>query len=140
MTGIDKSYIERRVKEWKKRLESLYALVEKSLADLNGVRCEKKQHVTMYEGLMQSNDVSPKKLPVLDIYKNKMMVASFKPIGLWVVGANGRIDILTENGAYILVDKADYGQEPEWNVFPPQNRQSRFLLDSSFIRELIEKA
>jgi len=137
---VNKRYVEERVEEWKRRLESLYALVVEPLADLKGVRYEKKRQVTIHEGLMQNFHVSPQQLPILDIYKDEIIVVSFMPIGLWVIGANGRIDILTEKGAFILVDKAEYSQPPEWNVFSPQNRGSGSSLDSSFILELVRQA
>jgi hypothetical protein len=140
MVNIDKACIEERVKEWKRRLESLYAFVEEPLAALKGVRCEKKRQVTMYEELMQNFDVNSQQLPILDIYRNETLIVSFKSIGLWVIGANGRIDILTEKGAYILVDKAKFGQPAEWNVFSPQNRRSGSPFDSSFILELVRQA
>ncbi len=140
MTDIDKPHIEERVNDWKRRLESLYTLVEESLASLEGVECKTNRHVTMHEELMQKFDVNPQQLKILDIYKNEQIVVSFKPIGLWVIGANGRVDILSKQGAYILVDQADPGQEPEWNVFSPQDRRSGSCFDSSFIRELVRQA
>jgi len=140
MTDLNRPYIEERIEEWKSRLETLYASVEGSLAGLNGVTCKKERQVRMYEKLMQDFRVSPQPLPILDIYKNGTIVVYFKPIGLWVIGANGRIDILTEKGAYILVDKATYGQPPEWNVFYPQNRRSGSRFDPSLIVKLVKQA
>jgi len=140
MIKIDKQHIEDRVNDWVKRLDSLYTFVEKALVHLDGVRCQRNRNITMYEDLMQKNDVSPQQLPILDIYKNENIVVSFKPIGLWVIGANGRIDILSKNGVHLLVDKADYGQTAEWNLFFPQNRQSAHPFDSSFILKLVNQA
>jgi len=93
----------------------------------------------MYEELMQKYNVGSEDIPMLDIYKNKVIIATFKPVGLWVIGANGRIDILIESGAYIVVDTAEKGKKPEWKVFTPKNRKSGKNLDSSLIMELVNQ-
>ncbi len=139
MNNIDKSYIEKRVKDWKDRLNSLYLLVEDILSAKKNIECKKTRQTTMYEELMQKYDIESEDIPILDIYKDKVIIAIFKPVGLWVIGANGRIDILTEEGAYILADTAEKGKKPEWKVFTPKNRKSGKNLDSSLILDLVNK-
>lgn len=139
MNDIDKSYIKESVKSWKVRINSLYSLVEETLSGQKNLVCKKTRHTTMYEELMQKYNVGSEEIPILDIYKNKVIIATFKPVGLWVLGANGRIDILTESGAYIVVDTAKTGKKPEWKVFTPKNRKSEKNLDSSLIMELVNQ-
>ena len=43
--------------------------------------------------------------------------ALFKPKGLWVIGANGRIDLYTSKGTFIIVDLAERGAAPRWTIF-----------------------
>ena len=40
----------------------------------------------------------------------------FIPMGLWVIGANGRVDIITAKNRYILFDKCVGigSEEPKW--------------------------
>ncbi|MCP4109645.1 MAG: hypothetical protein GY749_29680 [Desulfobacteraceae bacterium] len=137
MSKIDKPFIEGKVKDWKQRLDSLYSLVEKSLTGMQNVECRQTKHMTMYEELMQKFEISPEKIPILDVYKDKNVIATFKPVGLWVIGANGRIDILTKSGAFILVDKAENGENSEWKVFSPKNRKKEEDFDPVFITELV---
>jgi len=137
--NLDKPHVEERVSEWKKRLKDLFSLFEDALSHLKGVECKQTRHTEMYEGLMQAHDVKAQSLPILDVYKNGKMIFSVKPIGLWVIGANGRVDILTERGAYIVVDVAEYGQFPKWRVFSPKDRTSGAFLDSSFIVNLADQ-
>ncbi|MCI4626027.1 MAG: hypothetical protein L3V56_08695 [Candidatus Magnetoovum sp. WYHC-5] len=137
MNGIDKLDIEERVKDWKERLNNLYLLVEKTLSGKKNIICKKNRSTIMYEELMRKYNVNSENIPILDIYKDKIIIAIFEPIGLWVIGANGRVDILTESGAYIVVDIAEKGKEPKWQVFTPKNRRYSKELDSSFITELV---
>lgn len=59
-------------------------------------------------------------------------------MGLWVIGANGRIDILTKSGAYILVDVGEKEGPSNWKVYAPKNRKKGVDFDNKFIAELIE--
>ncbi len=137
MSQINKSYIENMVNDWKKRLDSLYFFVGQSLTGIQNVECRQTKHMTMYEELMQKFEIGPAKIPILDVYKYKNVIASFKPIGLWVTGANGRIDILTKSGAFILVDIAEKGEKPDWKVFSPKSRKKGKDFDPVFIAELV---
>jgi hypothetical protein len=138
MTKIDKPYIKGRVKDWLQRLAALYSFVERTLENSENIECKSTNHMTMYEELMQKSDVEPERVPILDIYKNKTVIASFKPVGLWVVGANGRVDILTKSGAFILVDVADKGKKSDWKVYTPRNRRKGTDFDVTFIEELVK--
>lgn len=137
MSEIDKPYIESRIADWIQRIDDLYTFVKGATDNINGIKYKKNKKVVMHEGLMQNFHVTPVDLPILDIYKEQKLVMSFKPIGLWVLGANGRIDILTQSGAYILVDIAEKNNKPEWEVFSPAHRTKGQHFDSNFIQELV---
>lgn len=136
---ISKPYIESRVNDWMKRVGDLYALVKASFADSQEIECRSARHIMMHEELMQKFGVAPKRVPILDIYKDKTLIASFKPVGLWVLGANGRVDILTKSGAFILADVAEKGNGSEWKVFAPDNRRKGAVFDSDFISGLVRE-
>lgn len=55
---------------------------------------------------MQQFDVEPRKLSAIAISFNKSGT-SFVPMGLWVVGSNGRVNIKTNKNHYILVDMGE---------------------------------
>ena len=135
---IDKTYIEKRVNDWITRVKNLYSLTEKVAKNRGGI-CHENGTVYMYEELMKEFDVNPTQLPILNLCnKNDEKVATFRPIGLWVIGANGRVDILTKNGAYILVDvtKTNF-EKPNWQVYSPQDKKHGKKFDESFIAELV---
>jgi len=78
----------------------------------------------MYEELMQSFKIQPTEVDTADILKGKKIVLSFKPKGLWMIGANGRIDIISRVGNYILIDTADQFETPNWHIFIATDRQN----------------
>jgi len=94
----------------------------------------------MYEGLMHRYNVEAEELPILDVYKDKVMIAMFEPIGLWVTGSDGRIDILTESRAYIVAGTAEEGKKPGWKVFTPGDRKTGRNMDSSLIMDMVNQA
>lgn len=138
MTEINKEYIEERVNDWVQRINTVYSLVKSSLSNVQGVQCTEDKKTQMHEDLMQKYEVSPIVLPILDVNKGNELIASFKPIGLWVIGANGRIDILTRNGSYILVDIADKKAVPDWRVYTPTNRKESVAFNKEFLSGLVE--
>lgn len=91
----------------------------------------------MYEELMDTFGVPPKNVPIFDIYIKKKLIATSKSIGLWVIGAAGRIDIFTKKGSYILVDMSENESTPLWRVFTPQNRKKGESFDEAFISKLV---
>jgi len=134
---VDKEYIEQCSDGWIKKIENLYSLIKETLENNNEVQCNTNQSMTMHEGLMIEHQVLPKKVPILDLFVKNQLKATFKPIGLWVVGANGRVDILTSQGAYILVDVGEDEITPCWEVFPPKNRKNSVPFDVAFIAKLV---
>lgn len=87
---------------------------------------------------MQKYSVPSTSVPVFDLLRARDVIASFKPIGLWVIGANGRIDILAEKGPFILVDLAEKLKSPRWVVFAPTSRRKEIPFDAKFIESLVK--
>jgi hypothetical protein len=70
----------------------------------------------MYEELMSQFGIPASEIDTADVHKGKHFILSIKPKGLWIIGANGRIDILTTKGSYMLVDTADEFSKPQWKL------------------------
>ncbi len=76
----------------------------------------------MHEELMEQFGVPATEQPTLRL-DDEHRYALFKPKGLWVIGANGRIDLYTSKGTFIMVDLAEHGATPRWTIFRTnQNR------------------
>jgi hypothetical protein len=58
-------------------------------------------------------------------------------VGLWVIGAKGKIDILTKAGSFILADVAEDETQSEWQVFTPKNRKKSESFNAKFINKLL---
>lgn len=67
---------------------------------------------------MKSTGVAAKKLVSLEIFDGSRRIGGLKPIALWVIGANGRIDVDSPSGSYTIVDIAKNFDPPKWEIVP----------------------
>jgi hypothetical protein len=91
----------------------------------------------MDEEFMRRFGVRRVTLPVLKIKAHGHVVATVIPVGLWVIGANGRVDILTAAGQANVVNNSATPDLPDWVAFAGSTNSSKpfdkdFLL--AFIR------
>jgi hypothetical protein len=75
---------------------------------------------TMDEELMQLYGVASTELPILRIFLGKALVASAIPIGLWVIGASGRVDLLTATKAASIVNSSNDPAIAKWTIYESQ--------------------
>ncbi len=120
--GLTQQHVQRRVADWRKRVQSIYALI-RSVLD---ARYEFKsgQPVEMHEDPMREFGLPAETLPSLSILMPKTgeRIAEAYPRGLWIIGANGRIDFDTPAGLYVLNDRADIFGQPDWRMAPVRDR------------------
>ena len=90
---IDKSHIESRIQDWKNRLNALFAKFETWVPADPGIRILHGS-LKQQEQLMKEYGVRPVEMPTFTILVNKNRIA-FIPHSLWVIGANGRVNITT---------------------------------------------
>ena len=109
--------IENRIDDWMERVSKLYTFIKESLSSVPSYSTKENSEVTMYEELMQKYQLPPRQLKVLDIYHEGHIVATLKPIGLWIIGANGRVDFLSKEGAVLLVDKSEKLHSSNWTCY-----------------------
>lgn len=135
-TEIDKDYIDKRSDGWVNKVDQLYSQIKDTLKNEQGVEYKTDQNMVMLEELMEKYDVPAKDIPIFDLFIENQLKATFKPIGLWVVGAKGRIDILTDKGPYMLVDLGSDDAHPDWKVFSPENKKEGEPFNADFIERL----
>jgi hypothetical protein len=102
-----------RVKDWLKRLDALFGEIRR-WAWANGWKVEDGAPVPMREELMERFAVPESGQPSLSLRSVEGAEIWIKPKGLWVIGANGRVDLYSRKGAFTLVDVADAFQKPDW--------------------------
>ena len=131
---IDRSYVERRIEDWKQRIEALYADVSAWLPD--GWTATGDGGVLMHEELMRRFKVPERRLPVLSLRRNAMERGKMEPRGLWIIGANGRVDLILPDRHYLFVDRSESFEAPDWQISNLVNR----LHPSPFTGDSLRKA
>ena len=120
--SIDAPYIQRRVDDWIHRVRSLHAELAAALPKRWST---KAATVTMHEELMRKFKVPAASVPSLAFVHESGATASLVPRGLWLVGANGRLDLTANGQRYIVLDFADSFTCPKWHVCTAQDRRNR---------------
>lgn len=114
------------VEDWIFRLDVLYNDVESWLSTHRDFRFERNRTVTMSEEMMQNFAVTDRDVPILDVIEGDQVVASFVPRGLWMIGAWGRVDVITRSQTTILVATRDKEEEElRWELVSPEDRRKR---------------
>ncbi len=127
---------------WIEKVDKVYSFIKETLNkeasnDVKEVEYKIDTNMTVPEELVERYDAPPKNAPILDLFVEKQLIVTFKPVGPWVVGAQGLIDILTKDGSYSLVDLGEDETIPEWKVFPPKNKGKEGPFDAQFITGLV---
>lgn len=125
------------VEDWLSRLDDFYKGVQTWLAEKPDLRFEQTRTVTMSEELMQTFAVVDRELRILDVIRDDEVIISFVPRGLWLIGAWGRIDMITKDKTIIVVaiKQNDYY---EWRFAPLENRRQLKAFDKSALLELMD--
>ena len=135
---IDHDYVVGRIADWEKRLNALYSNLESWARNIGEVEIIRTEVPQAREELMQKFDVEPRQLPAIAIKFDKNRL-SFMPMGLWVIGANGRLNIKTNKNHYILVDfGGEEGASSEWIIVSPIKRNRRVLMTEVTITKLLK--
>ena len=56
---------------------------------------------------------------------------------LWIIGANGRVDLKGDGGRYIIIDTADNLEEPHWEVSHSDRRRDREAVTREWLRRIL---
>jgi hypothetical protein len=132
--------IERSANDWIERLHKLRSDMEAWLQvpDLVQLDIVDQAPVAMSEELMRRFGVQPKMMPTFEIRAGKQRVMRFRPKGLWIIGANGRVDLITRAAAPILVDQSEpLSKLRNWQLYDPSNHGRSAPLTPETFRDLI---
>ena len=110
---FDRAMVVERVDDWLRRIANVYAQVE-VWATQTGLTVECARTIIMSEELMQKFAIPDRELAMLDLSRDGKPVMAIVPVGLWVIGSNGRIDIITPDGTTLLLDRARPLEAPNW--------------------------
>jgi hypothetical protein len=132
---ITADYVRRRVDDWGQRIDDLYANVESWLPA--GWRAERRRIVHMNEEMMRKFGVPGRDLPVLDLVHSGAPEAYIEPRGLWIIGANGRIDLIRRPRHYVIVDSAKGFRTPKWRIALLSERRNQKPFGKASLRSIL---
>lgn len=136
---VDQEHIRHRIQDWQDRLDRLYHKVSNWLDDRNDLSIDTDSSVLMNEELMREQKVDPVTLPVLTISRGKETLLQFRPIGLWVIGANGRVDVFSKKRNWILVDLSDrFSMDSDWKMATPSSKKALTGFDKQALIDMLQ--
>ena len=125
----DKGHVLARLKDWQTRVHSLYQKIQKTLG--NGYSYDRRGKHESQEEMVQRAHLKSDEVPKLDILtisEDGHRVAEFHPRSLWIIGANGRVDLVVtpRSGGrrlYILMDHSlPLSGRSDWRIVRPTDR------------------
>ncbi len=132
---IDRAYVQRRLEDWSHRLLNLYADIENWLpigwAGGDGGTIE------INEDLMRRFDVPAQEFPIKALFHHGAPAGRIEPRGLWIVGANGRVDLILPSAHYLIVDRAESFEPSDWQVTTLIKRRDQRSFDRAFLMEVL---
>lgn len=132
---IDRRYIERRLDDWRARLDRLYGDIETWLPE--GWSMRDGDAVPIHEDLMTKFDVLPQTVASKDLSLRGERAGRIEPRGLWIIGANGRVDIILVDRHYLLIDRAESFEKPDWQVSSIRERRDLRRLTRDVIAQIL---
>jgi hypothetical protein len=128
--------VDNRVNDWIGRLNELRTTMEIWLP--SGMSICDRAPTAMREELMRKFNVPPAKMPAFEILRGTDRVMRVQPKGLWVIGANGRVDLITKHASYILVDESEPSSgAANWNYYASTSQRIATQLDQAHFVSLL---
>ena len=128
-------HVQRRVDDWVSRIEALYSAVESWLSV--GWDARRAAPVPMHEELMREMGLPTRDLPTLELIHNGVVRGKFRPYGLWIIGTNGRIDLIKGQERYLLLDHAGIFEPADWHVALSTARRASKPFDEAWLESLL---
>lgn len=125
--SVSREDVLERLRDWRDRVHELYDKIERELRGTS-FRCDREGKHTSAEELPQRVGVRQAEQPQIDILRilrpDSTNAAVLYPRGLWIIGANGRIDLritpsVGSGETYMLVDQsAPFTRPAKWIRMP----------------------
>jgi hypothetical protein len=140
--GVSRERALERLQDWRRRVHQLYAQVEQALAGTS-FQIDRQGKHTSNEELPQKVGLSQEEQPKIDVLRvvrpDGTNAAIFFPRGLWIIGANGRIDLrivppVGGSETYLLQDQSEPFSGPaQWVRIPIGSPFERDPFDPSWL-------
>ena len=133
--SVDAQHVRRRVDDWEARVNRLYATVSAWLPE--GWTARAGAPVRMHEEMMRMFDVAARQIPTLVLENGSGNSAVLEPRGLWIIGANGRVDMKCGPRHYLIVDVAGNFEASQWQAASVEQRLDRVALTESWFSQAL---
>jgi hypothetical protein len=141
--GVSREHVLRRLSDWRDRVHKLYDQIERQLQD-TGFRCNREEKHVLSEELPRKVGIAEAEQPKIDALRivrpDKTNAAVLQPRGLWIIGANGRVDLrimpsVGSSEIYILLDQSKPLSGPgQWVRMPIGSPFDREPFDPRWLR------
>lgn len=137
---LSPSRVKGRVRDWEVRLNRLYDRVEQwAKSDPRLPPPERASLRQRRERMLEKFGVAPRPLPTLTYPFGRNRIA-FTPGPLWVVGANGRVNLAVNDHYYSLIDaEGDDDAESRWQLVTPDARRNLLPFDKKTFLQIVDK-
>ena len=71
---------------------------------------------------MERFGIAEQRLPILSLRREGASTGRFEPRGLWIIGANGRVDLILSPRHFIINDRAENFDAPRWMMTDLRDR------------------
>jgi hypothetical protein len=135
--------VKSRVEDWLARLAELRRAFEQWIAEsqYTGIRIVDKPPTLMHEDLMRRFHVRPVEMPTYEIVRDGVRLMRVQPKGLWVIGANGRVDLVTKAASLVLVDSSEpLSGQPDWQTYGIREPRRSTPLNKDLFLNLLQQA
>lgn len=109
---MDAKRVEGRVTDWVARLNRLYSQLDRWAREVPDARVERKPMQQLIEPIMERFAVPARDVPTYTVFVNAKYRIAFVPSSVWIMGANGRVDVSTNVRHHSLVDIGGKGGKP----------------------------
>ena len=133
---IDRAHVERRLDDWERRIDVLYARIAAWLPE--GWAGAPDGTVPIDEPLMKRFGVAERRLPQLALSRRGAAVAKIQPRYLWIIGSNGRVDVTGSIGHHVLNDRSEFFEESSWQIAAFMARLDEVPLTAESFRRILQ--
>jgi hypothetical protein len=134
-----------RLQDWRSRVHALYDRIECALgADYS---CDRTGKYQSSEDRVQEAGLSPDDVPPIDILRIECAgkeVAVVRPRSLWIIGANGRLDLVVTSRTrgrrlFMLYDLSSPMEDrTDWRIVRPTEMLYQPVFEPEQFSELLE--
>ena len=103
-TNLDRKAVQETVNDWICRLRELYSYLDTWVASIPNSTVERSDVRQAIEPLMTRFNVPAQAIPTYTVILETKRRVAFVPSVIWIIGANGRVNVTTNFRQHILLD------------------------------------